>query len=178
MKKTVNVAIGGCSFIIDEDAYIALDNYLDRFRTAMNDSAGGDDVMEELESRIADLMKQKLVSRDDRQSARAYFDQGLYENRIACSLDKDGSSFKVGIRAGNMPTSYWCCFDNFRLYFYGNIDIDAVTDIDGIVSEKTATIRKGIYSLDGRLLSNDNADAVLLDKGIYIINGKKVIISK
>ena len=64
MKKTVNVAIGRCSFIIDEDAYIALDNYLDRFRTAMNDSAGGDDVMEELESRIADLMKQKLVSRE------------------------------------------------------------------------------------------------------------------
>ncbi len=64
MKKTVNVAIGGCSFIIDEDAYIALDNYLDRFRTAMNDSAGCDDVMEELESRIADLMKQKLVSRE------------------------------------------------------------------------------------------------------------------
>ena len=28
MKKTVNVAIGGCSFIIDEDAYILLDNYL------------------------------------------------------------------------------------------------------------------------------------------------------
>ena len=64
MKKTVNVAIGGCSFIIDEDAYIALDNYLDRFRTAMNDSAGCDDVMEELEGRIADLMKQKLVSRE------------------------------------------------------------------------------------------------------------------
>ena len=64
MKKTVNVAIGGCSFIIDEDAYIALDNYLDRFWTAMNDSAGGDDVMEELEGRIADLMKQKLVSRE------------------------------------------------------------------------------------------------------------------
>lgn len=64
MKKTVNVAIGGCSFIIDEDAYIALDNYLDRFRTAMNDSAGGDDVMEELEGRIADLIKQKLVSRE------------------------------------------------------------------------------------------------------------------
>ena len=64
MKKTVNIAIGGCSFIIDEDAYIALDNYLDRFRTAMNDSAGGDDVMEELEGRIADLMKQKLVSRE------------------------------------------------------------------------------------------------------------------
>jgi len=64
MKKTVNAAIGGCSFILDEDAYIALDNYLDRFRRAMNDSAGGDDVMEELEGRIADLMKQKLVSRE------------------------------------------------------------------------------------------------------------------
>ena len=32
MKKTVNVAIGGCSFIIDEDAYCAMNEYLEDFR--------------------------------------------------------------------------------------------------------------------------------------------------
>ena len=64
MKKTVNVAIGGCSFIIDEDANILLDNYLDGFKSAIDGSSSSEDVMEELEGRIADLMKQKLGGRD------------------------------------------------------------------------------------------------------------------
>ena len=32
MKKTINVAIGGCSFTIDEDAYNALEAYLEGFK--------------------------------------------------------------------------------------------------------------------------------------------------
>ena len=64
MKKTVNVAIGGCSFIIDEDACNAISNYLDRFKAAIGDSSAGTDVMDELENRIADLLKGKLGGRD------------------------------------------------------------------------------------------------------------------
>ena len=60
MKKTVNVAIGGCSFIIDEDACNTISNYLDRFRAAINEDGSKNDVMDELESRIADLLKAKL----------------------------------------------------------------------------------------------------------------------
>ena len=64
MKKTVNVAIGGCSFIIDEDACNTISNYLDRFRAAINEDGSKNDVMDELESRIADLLKAKLGARD------------------------------------------------------------------------------------------------------------------
>lgn len=64
MKKTVNVAIGGCSFIIDEDAYNAMGAYLVNFRNALGASSAGNDVMEELEGRIADLLKQKLAGRE------------------------------------------------------------------------------------------------------------------
>lgn len=64
MKKTVNVAIGGCSFVIDEDACDAISNYLDRFKAAIGESSASSDVMDELENRIADLLKGKLAGRD------------------------------------------------------------------------------------------------------------------
>lgn len=64
MKKTVNAAIGGCSFIIDEDAYAALEAYLGKFRGALGNTSASNEVMEELEMRIADLLKEKLRSRE------------------------------------------------------------------------------------------------------------------
>ncbi len=63
MKKTINVAIGGCSFTIDEDAYNALDEYLERFKSAIEKTGGNMNVSEELEVRIADLLKGKLGAR-------------------------------------------------------------------------------------------------------------------
>ena len=64
MKKTVNVAIGGCSFIIDEDAYYAMSEYLENFRNALGSASASNDVMDELEVRISDLLKQKLAGRE------------------------------------------------------------------------------------------------------------------
>lgn len=64
MKKTINVAIGGCSFTIDDDAYNTLSIYLDRFKAALDNSSTSSDVMDELEVRIADLLKGKLGSRE------------------------------------------------------------------------------------------------------------------
>lgn len=64
MKKTINVAIGGCSFTIDEDAYKTLDEYLERFRYALDKSSSSTDVMDELEGRIADLLKARLRGRE------------------------------------------------------------------------------------------------------------------
>lgn len=69
MKKTVNVAIGGRSFTIDEDAYNALGTYLDDFRKGLDNSKDGNastapEVMEELEMRIADLFRERLKGRE------------------------------------------------------------------------------------------------------------------
>ena len=54
MKKVVSAGIGGRSFTINEDAYERLDSYLKLFRNHLRES-GKDEVMDELESRIADL---------------------------------------------------------------------------------------------------------------------------
>ena len=63
MKKTVNVAIGSRSFILDEDAYNALSSYLDSFKAGVG-VAGRAEVMDELEMRIADLFREKLNGRE------------------------------------------------------------------------------------------------------------------
>jgi phage shock protein PspC (stress-responsive transcriptional regulator) len=64
MKKTVDVAIGGRSFKIDEDAYHVLGNYLADFRTSLGESSSNNEVMDELEMRIADLFKEMLQGRE------------------------------------------------------------------------------------------------------------------
>lgn len=64
MKKVVNVGIGGRSFILDDDAYQRLNAYLEHFRQKMNKSSGSmgqeSEVMEELESRIAELFLREI----------------------------------------------------------------------------------------------------------------------
>lgn len=64
MKKTINAAIGGCCFTIDEDAYSRLEEYLDSFAAGLNDSTSSKTAQEELETRIADLIKEKLGQRE------------------------------------------------------------------------------------------------------------------
>lgn len=64
MKKTINVAIGGCSFTIDEDAYIRLEEYLDSFSSGLENTSGSKTAADELEMRIADLLKEKLGNRE------------------------------------------------------------------------------------------------------------------
>ena len=48
--------------------------------------------------------------------------------------------------------------------------IITTTGIDGIKEDKS-TVRKGIYTLDGRRMS----DSATLPHGIYIIDGKKTV---
>ena len=60
MKKTVNVAIGGYAFTLEEDAYNIMNQYLDGFKNALDESSVNDNVMDELEGRIADLLKQRM----------------------------------------------------------------------------------------------------------------------
>ena len=61
MKKTTDIAIGGKSFIIDEDAYERLKTYLDHFRSRLAEGQGNE-VMDDIESRIAELLNIHLGS--------------------------------------------------------------------------------------------------------------------
>ncbi len=59
MKKVITAGIGGRSFTINEDAYARLDSYLLAFRTHLKE-VGTQEVMDDLESRIADLFYESV----------------------------------------------------------------------------------------------------------------------
>ena len=110
------------------------------------------------------------------QAASIYFGKGLYENSVVTTLANDNASLKVGIKSTSMPSNYWCIFDDFRLYFYGNINKEVVTAIEEIQPEAPAFRSERIYSLDGRLMGTDASQLQTLKKGIYIIGNKKVVV--
>lgn len=60
MKKVVDVSIGHMSFTIDEDAYFKLRSYLDCFKATIKDSVEADEVMEDVESRVAEIFMEQL----------------------------------------------------------------------------------------------------------------------
>lgn len=59
MKKITNANIGGKSFVIDEDAYERLEQYLTHFRSKLN-AADANEIIGELENRIAELFSQEI----------------------------------------------------------------------------------------------------------------------
>ena len=61
MKKTLNIGIGGKSFIIDEDAHARLQRYLETFRSRLTEEQGSE-VMDDIEARIAELLLSNLGS--------------------------------------------------------------------------------------------------------------------
>ena len=65
MKKVLNISLGSRSFTLEEDAYKRLSEYLEHFRTRLVASSGvplsqNAEVMEDLESRIAELFTQEV----------------------------------------------------------------------------------------------------------------------
>lgn len=60
MKKTVSVNIKGSNFLIEEDAYELLQDYLDRLNTALKNESGSKEIIEDVELRIAELCSEKL----------------------------------------------------------------------------------------------------------------------
>ncbi len=56
MKRTVQVNLSGQVFTIDEDAYEVLSAYLKRIASLYDRSAGKDEILSDIESRIAELL--------------------------------------------------------------------------------------------------------------------------
>lgn len=108
-------------------------------------------------------------------AASKYFAAGLYENGVVYQNATKGAQVKMGIRSANISTSYWCIFDDFRLYFFGATDKSAVGIRDITLDSPDLPLREGIYTLDGRQVSRDASLLHSLPKGIYVINGKKVV---
>ncbi len=62
MKKTVNINLAGTFFHIDEDAFGKLSRYLDAIKKSLSDPQGGDEIIRDIEGRIAELFSEKIES--------------------------------------------------------------------------------------------------------------------
>lgn len=60
MNKTITANISGFIFNIEEDAYKLLVNYLDVIKRFFNTTEGGDEIITDIEARIAELFSERL----------------------------------------------------------------------------------------------------------------------
>lgn len=59
MNKTVNINLGGMFFYIDEDAYQKLSRYFEAIKRSLTNSNGQDEIIKDIEMRIAELFSEK-----------------------------------------------------------------------------------------------------------------------
>lgn len=62
MKDTVNVNLGGTAFVIDEDAYVLLKNYLNDIESRLGEEER--EIMTDIETRISEIFNNMLTSRN------------------------------------------------------------------------------------------------------------------
>ncbi|MBL4651871.1 MAG: PspC domain-containing protein [Flavobacteriales bacterium] len=63
MKKTVTVNISGIVFTMDEDAYDVLQKYLGKIKGYFSKSDGQDEIIADIEARIAEMFHEKIDSK-------------------------------------------------------------------------------------------------------------------
>lgn len=59
MNKTININLAGLFFHIDEDAYNKLQKYLAAVRRSFSGMQGSEEIMADIESRVAELSRKK-----------------------------------------------------------------------------------------------------------------------
>ncbi len=104
-------------------------------------------------------------------AADSWFTEGFYDNRLTVKLPT-ASTLKIGIRSTKSDTSWWTCFDNFGLLYYGPYEVG--TSIEETKSFIHNSGDGGWYDISGQRVSTEANSS--LKKGIYIHNGKKVVI--
>ena len=105
-------------------------------------------------------------------SAAAYFAQGRYDNSLFFALD-EVSDLKLGLKQTKSSSidEYWTVFDNFRLYFYGTLSDDLEDGVKTALGDNTTSV--AVYNLHGQKVA-DSLEG--LPHGLYICNGKKVVV--
>ena len=85
--------------------------------------------------------------------------------QVPFQVTTSGDDIKIGVRVNNTGNVNWVAFDNFRLLYLSS---DTSDGIERLKAETGHADKTGIYDLTGRRVKNPT-------KGIYIINGKKII---
>ena len=111
---------------------------------------------------------------NDMLSASEYFANGLYENNVSARVETENASLKLGIRCTFSDNMYWSIFDNFRLYYFGNMPFDEVMPVKK-VQMQTQSVSDRVFTIDGRAVNMHGKGVESLPHGVYIIGGKKVV---
>lgn len=111
---------------------------------------------------------------NDMLSASEYFANGLYENNVSARVETDNASLKLGIRCTFSDNMYWSIFDNFRLYYFGNMPFEEVMPVKKIQMQ-TQRVSDRVFTIDGRAVNMHGKGVESLPHGVYIIGGKKVV---
>ena len=64
MDKTKNISLGGFSFLIEENAYTALSQYLTEVRQHLQHNSDHDEIIFDVEQRMAELLKDRTANRE------------------------------------------------------------------------------------------------------------------
>jgi hypothetical protein len=104
---------------------------------------------------------------DNVTTANNAFQEGYYQQQMEFTL-AETTDLRIGMRHF-APTVYdWACVDNFSLIYVK----DTSTGIREVESGKWQS--SAVYDISGRRVANTKSSG--LPKGVYIVNGKKVII--
>ena len=65
MKKTIKINLSGLVFTLDEDAYQELKNYLDSINSRFRNMKEGNEIISDIESRIAEIFQSKVSDKKE-----------------------------------------------------------------------------------------------------------------
>ncbi len=65
MKKTFTINISGSVFHIEEDAFEKLQDYLQRLSRYFGTQAGGQEILQDIEARIAELLQERITEKQE-----------------------------------------------------------------------------------------------------------------
>ena len=82
-------------------------------------------------------------------AASSWFADGCYQNRLSINLPT-ASTLRVGIRSTKSDPSWWTCYDDFGLLYYGEFEADPTGIRETAAQVAPCTNRKFIK--DGRLV--------------------------
>jgi len=115
-----------------------------------------------------DLLYHCIVN--DVAGAKAAFEDGKYEGNFSFRVE-EGEEPVLGVRKTGKITNDWTCFDNFRLYYYGdgdaNMPDDFVSSVEEAVADGKATVVSSAwYTINGVRVAEPK------QRGIYIRQDK------
>ncbi|OYP58888.1 hypothetical protein CIL02_13065 [Prevotella sp. P3-122] len=97
------------------------------------------------------------------------FNRGWNDNFVVFNVHEDNTAAKIGVRGIATTQHEWMSFTRFRLVRLGDANI-----INGIQTENLDNAT--IYSVNGQVVRTNATTTKGLAKGVYVVNGKKVVV--